>query len=320
MQLAFGKGTSGLINLPASLTVNAQRLHHQPVASPVNEGDSLFYSSNEWRFGPLNPGSGLEGLAVSNNAVDPAETLDIAAGAALLTIGQRGVGRLSTTLTKSINLPWAAGTNQGGTFDGVTFSSFPFTLHVFLIRNSVNGVVDVGFDSDVNAVHRPSGWSARRIASFPLTVGYTVKPFRQFGNYFEFTNLTLALNNSTAAAGTYTQVGDFAPQNIPILIDAILSPGLPADGIVHNFELQSNLKGNVQSMGLLIYQTGFRGHTSSVYYSAYTAFLADVTRVLVPSTNGSIVYSKAGGAYYSASTGTTIQVLGWFDEGIAYGI
>jgi hypothetical protein len=112
-----------------------------------------------------------------------------------------------STIIKRIDASWASGTGLGGRFSSVSLSPNT-TYHFFVIRQDSTGIVDAGFDTSINAVNRPSGWTHyARIGSVITDGSSNIVNFTQYGRYFLFkkpftygvisfgtTALTLTLN------------------------------------------------------------------------------------------------------------------------------
>lgn len=109
------------------------------------------------------PAMHINGMLISNNAVTPATKIDISAGACSNAAGTR-YNKVASAFTKDLNAAWAVGTGNGGLFSG---TKQPLTTyHIFLIRKTVDGSLDYGFDTSISGANVPSGWTIeRRIGS-----------------------------------------------------------------------------------------------------------------------------------------------------------
>lgn len=94
-------------------------------------------------------------------------------------------GDIHTTAGISKNLQtsgaWAPGSNANGLFSGVAATATSY--HFFVIKNSISGQVDAGFDTALNAANRPSGYDLyRRVCSVRNTNTGTFTPMVHRGD------------------------------------------------------------------------------------------------------------------------------------------
>lgn len=140
----------------------------------------------------------IDGVTLSNNATDPNNDIDIAAGVAIADDGTT-VMRLASSITKRLDAAWTVGTNQGGLDTGAEANSTGY--HVWLIKRMDTGVVDVLFSTSASAPTMPTNYTKKRhIGWFYNTSGGTILTFTQFGD--EFWYLDPPLDLSAAAVGT----------------------------------------------------------------------------------------------------------------------
>lgn len=99
----------------------------------------------------------IDGLIISRNAT--VTSLDIAAGVAR-DDGNTDFIVLSSAITKSLNSTWAVGTGNGGLDTGVKANST--TYHIWLIKRSDTGVVDVLFSTSATAPTMPTNYDLKR--------------------------------------------------------------------------------------------------------------------------------------------------------------
>ena len=138
------------------------------------------------------PKNYITGLTLSNNASDATNDIDIAAGKARDATDTEGMV-LASALTKQIDAAWAVGTNAGMLDTGAVGNN---TYHLFLIKRSDTGVVDVL--ASLSAMN--SGTCTMTIAS-PGVVTF-VKHGLQIGSSFEFSS-TGDLPTGVTAGTTY---------------------------------------------------------------------------------------------------------------------
>lgn len=126
----------------------------------------------------------LSGLTLANNVTDAVNDIDIAVGVAMDSTNT-GFMNLTSALTKRLDAAWAVGTNQGGRDTG---SIADGTWHMFLIKRTDTGVVDVLFSISPTAPTMPSPYTLfRRIGSVIRAAG-TIIAFIQDGDRFAITN------------------------------------------------------------------------------------------------------------------------------------
>ena len=129
----------------------------------------------------------IDGLILSNNVADAAKDLDIAVGAAQ-DDGNAVNIVLAAALTKQLDAAWAVGTNAGaldgtesvgGTPDASTW------YHIWLIRRSDTGVVDVLASESATAPTMPTNYDQkRRIGAVLFDATPDILPFYQWADEF----------------------------------------------------------------------------------------------------------------------------------------
>lgn len=127
----------------------------------------------------------LEGLTLSNNVADIVNDLDIAPGVAR-TIADDFTMVLAGGLTKRLDATWTVGNNGGMLASGAALADT--TYHVFLIRRTDTGVVDIAADQHTGGANIPGNTNAaytqrRRIGSI-IRAGGAIRKFLQIGDYF----------------------------------------------------------------------------------------------------------------------------------------
>lgn len=148
-------------------------------------------------------GGYIFGLTLSNNVTDAVNDIDVAAGAASMSSSPYTVITLGGSITKRLDSGWAVGTNQGGLDTGSIANG---TYHVYLIRRSDTGVVDVCFSASASAPTTggsiPAAYDQyRRIGSF-IRESAAIVTFVQDGDDFFYKSPTTevtAVNPGTAA-------------------------------------------------------------------------------------------------------------------------
>jgi hypothetical protein len=128
------------------------------------------------------PKNYLSGLILSNDVSTPNTVLDISIGEAADPTNQY-IMKIASAFTKNMNAVFVAGTGNGGLFSGTLSTSTWY--HVFIIRKTADGSVDIYADTSVSGANVPSGWSAaRRIGSIKTDGSSHIIPFFQDGDSF----------------------------------------------------------------------------------------------------------------------------------------
>lgn len=133
------------------------------------------------------PRSYLAGLELSNNSAQPLDDLDIAVGEARDSTNASDMV-LASALVKQIDAAWAVGTNAGGLDGTESVPGVPDIntwYHVWLIKRTDTGVVDVLFSENATTPTFPTGYDRKRRLGAVLTDGAAnIIPFTQLGDEF----------------------------------------------------------------------------------------------------------------------------------------
>mgnify|MGYP001251328515 CR=1 FL=1 len=161
-----------------ALPTNADRLLIEDAADSNNKKSVLIGSVGAGVYVP----KFITGLTLSN-AADADHDITVAAGARSDSTNRYVLQ--TDGITKQLDASWAAGTDAGGLFTG---SIAPSTwYHTFLIRKDSDGTVDAGFDTSLDAVHIPVGYTAYGyIGSVKTDASSNIIPFTQAGNIFSW--------------------------------------------------------------------------------------------------------------------------------------
>lgn len=153
------------------------------VFGPGTDGNVLGYDAGTvTSFALPTPRGYLAGLSLTNNAIDLAHDIDISPGVARDSLDVDSI-KLAATLTKQIDAAWAVGTNQGGLDAGAVQAST--TYHVWLIKRSDTGVVDVLFSTSVSTPTMPADYDRKRRIGSVITGGSSnIIRFTHDGDYF----------------------------------------------------------------------------------------------------------------------------------------
>lgn len=155
----------------------------------------------------LLPRGYIDGLVLANNAGDATNDIDIAAGQCRSDADDFNIV-LAGALTKQLDAAWAVGTNAGGRASGAAIANG--TYHVFVIRRTDTGVVDIAFDTSATGANIAANTAAaytqkRRIGAILREAGAIVA-FMQDGDVFQRKALAsdVAVTNPGNAAVTRT--------------------------------------------------------------------------------------------------------------------
>lgn len=111
-----------------------------------------------WLNAPTLPTPGaINGLILSNSAVDATNDIVIAAGTATDSTGLVTM-RLASALTKALDATWVVGTGAGGMASGTTKTAATW-YYAYLIMRSDTGVVDVVFDDNRTTPSQPTNYT-----------------------------------------------------------------------------------------------------------------------------------------------------------------
>jgi hypothetical protein len=89
--------------------------------------------------------------------------------------------RLTTALTKQLDVNWVVGTNQGMLDTGAIANG---TYHLFLIERTDTGVVDLLASTSASAPTMPTSYNKKRRIGSIVRTGAAIKAFVQDGDYF----------------------------------------------------------------------------------------------------------------------------------------
>lgn len=128
------------------------------------------------------PRSYLAGLGLANNGTDANNDIDIAVGTARDSTNTYDI-TLASAITKQLDASWSVGTGAGGLDTGTEAVSTWY--HVFAIRRSDTGVVDVLFSTSATSPTMPTNYDAkRRIGAIYNDSSGNIVAFYQNGDTF----------------------------------------------------------------------------------------------------------------------------------------
>ena len=197
-----GPGTA-LTSVPSigALDVNASLIHGQTQktsAAALDEflvWDSAASVLKSMRYStavPL-PRNYLSGFGLANNGTNAVNYVDISVGECRDNTHSADI-RLGSALTKRMDSPWVAGTNQGGMDTGSVANSTWY--HVFAILNPTSGVVDALFSLSLASPTLPSGYTYKRRIGSIWRNASGIYAFQQKGDFFHWS--TAPLDYTTA--------------------------------------------------------------------------------------------------------------------------
>lgn len=154
----------------------------------------------------------IGGLTLSNNGSDATNDIDIAAGEATDTTGAV-LMRLTSAITKRLDAAWAVGTNQGGLDTGAIAND---VYHLWLIRRSDTGVVDVLFSASATSPTMPTNYDQKRRIGAIIRASAAILAFTQFGEYFALTTPILDINASNPGSSAVTRTLASVPDGVRV--------------------------------------------------------------------------------------------------------
>lgn len=174
----------GFVEVHSSLNGVLLEVHYQSVGSVLSndvindkietEVTSQLVASTSY------PPNHMAGLTLANNGSDPTNDIDIAAGSARdATNAQNMI--LASALTKRLDATWAVGTNQGMLDTGAVGNN---TYHIWLIKRSDTGVVDVLASLSASSPTMPANYDYKRRIGSILRESASIVSFNQKGRKF----------------------------------------------------------------------------------------------------------------------------------------
>lgn len=165
------------------------------------------------------PLSIVDGLTLSNNVSDVNNDIDVASGKAVDSAGTENMV-LASGLTKRLDAAWSVGNNQGGLDTGAEANSTWY--HVFLIKRTDTGVVDVLFSTSATSPTMPTNYTKkRRIGSFRNDGSGNIIAFLQYGDTFLFKSPPALSADISSLTTTKTNFTMAVPGGV--VVEAILN-------------------------------------------------------------------------------------------------
>lgn len=229
----FVRATSPTLVTPALGTPSSGTLTNCTAFNLTTTGSSgaATYSAGTLNI-PQYSGTGyppghIYGLTLSNNVSTPNTVLDVASGSAR-DIGDTANMTLASGISKSLASNWAVGTGNGGLDTGSKANSTCY--HVWLIRRSDTGVVDVLFSTSATSPTMPTNYDAkRRIGAIFTDSSGNIKAFYQTPGTGEFRWRTTAaprdINSVSYTGLTPTLASVSVPTGIKVKGIFLFNPG-----------------------------------------------------------------------------------------------
>lgn len=197
----------GFLEVHSSMNGVLIEIHYQSVGSVlsndvINDKISTEVASQLVASTPYDPGL-ISGLLISNNVTDPTNDIDIAAGYARDATNTVNM-ILASAITKRLDAAWAVGTGNGGLDTGAIANT---TYHLWLIKRSDTGVVDVLFSASATSPTMPANYDYKAYIGAVIRVSGALLLFKMRGDRFvEYMVPILDVNGATlgTSATNYT--------------------------------------------------------------------------------------------------------------------
>jgi hypothetical protein len=161
----------------------------------------------------------LAGLALANDASLPNTHVTIATGQARDSTDALDL-RLTVGLVKRLDQAWAVGTGNGALDTGSVAANTGY--HVYLIRKTADGTLDVLMSTSATNPTLPSGYAGfRRLGAVLTDASAYIRKFTQHGDYFELYSRSADFAGVANGAGPYLRT--FAcPKGVPLKLRVFL--------------------------------------------------------------------------------------------------
>ncbi len=242
----------------------------------------------------------IDGLILSNNAIDPTNDIDMSIGVAFDNSTEKLI-RLTSSITKRLDAAWAVGTGNGGLDTGVIANT---TYHIWLIRRSDTGVVDWLFSASATSPTMPTNYDQKRRVGSILRESAAIVLFIQNGDVF--TRKVVGIPSYTSVNPGISAVTLTLPVPTGIKVEAdislVLQDTTPAGGLLYG--LLSDLDTTDA--------TPDAAHQNLVLCSTATTFTQFAgTRALVMTNTSAQIRSRV--SISNADTAVFYGVYGWVD-------
>lgn len=242
----------------------------------------------------------IDGLILSNDATDPAKDIGIATGVARDDSDSANLS-LASALIKQLDASWAVGTNAGALDGTETVPGTPDAstwYHIWLIRRSDTGVVDILASESATAPTMPTNYDQkRRIGAVLFDATPDIIPFFQEDDVFRWKTLVQDYRQANPGAAQVTRTLT-VPTGIELRAIHVASMESTSITPNHGLVLPLDETDSTPSTSLYTYATNNTGNTDSVRMEIKT------------NTSGQIGTRLAATAAAYTCAGHT---LGWID-------
>ena len=145
--------------------------------------------------------AGLTGLALSNNGTDPTNDINIAVGETFSNDSahaSRVRTTLASSLIKQLDAAWAVGNNAGMRDTGAISDA---TWHIFLIKRTDTGVVDILASLSQSAPTMPTNYDKKKWIGAIIRVAGVIKAFTQYQDDFLWNTPVLDVDVTNPGTG-----------------------------------------------------------------------------------------------------------------------
>lgn len=199
----------GFIEVHSSMSGVLVEVHYQSVGSVlsndvINDKILTEVASQLVASTPYDPGL-INGLLISNNTTDPTNDIDIAAGYARDATNTVNM-ILASAITKRLDAAWAVGTGNGGLDTGAIANT---TYHLWLIKRSDTGVVDVLFSASASSPTMPANYDYKVYLWPIMRVSGAIRTFTQTGNEFRYNAQVYDINVTNIGTSAVTRTLSF---------------------------------------------------------------------------------------------------------------
>jgi hypothetical protein len=211
---------TGGIAVPTAMVIPEQRL-----IGRITGGSIVGLTGAGARLLVGIPFTAKTGLILSNSTGDAANDVKITAGYMMDSTDVEYL-QLADVITKRLDANWSVGNDAGGLDTGSEANSTWY--HVWLIKRSDTGVVDVLFSLSATAPTMPASYDyKRRIGSVYNGSGGAIRSFYQYGNRIEYNAAATDFRDLTT--GTSTTGAAFTcsvPTGVKVLVlgAAVITP------------------------------------------------------------------------------------------------
>lgn len=241
----------------------------------------------------------IYGLTLSNNVTDPTNDINVAAGECASDAATPIQITLASQLTKRLDASWAVGNAQGMLDTGAVANN---TYHIFLIRRSDTGVVDVLASLSATSPTMPANYDQKRRIGSIVRGGGLIRAFRQNGDRFwlqapvaDWSVNTPGNTETTRSISVPTGIGVIAILSVTLQHQSSAPSGTPIPYRVYE-TTQPDATPDVSNATLWRNQNS--GHSISAEIQRYTT-TAQIKDRLDASTAATTVYGST---------------LGWIDR------